>query len=855
MKPIHTFNITPTLPRKLERLRELAYNLYWAWNLEITALFRRLDRELWEETYHNPVLMLGMIKQERLEEAARDEGFLAHLSRVTRQFDEYIKRKAWYQKEYGEYPEKARIAYFSAEFGLTECIPIYSGGLGVLAGDHVKSASDLGLPFVGVGLLYQEGYFSQYLNADGWQQEEYAQNDFYNMPVELMRHPDGTPIEISVEYPEGLVYARVWRIQVGRVPMYMLDSNVEKNTMQARGITAQLYGGDAEWRVRQEMMMGIGGIRALYAVGVEPLVCHMNEGHSAFLGLERIWHMMQKRGLSYREALEAVKAGTVFTVHTPVPAGIDIFPANIVEKYLGHYAAKFGISMKDFLSLGRENRDNESESFSMAILALRLASKSNGVAKLHGNVSRHMWQSVWPDVPEDEVPIAHVTNGIHYGSWISGDMKSLYDRYLGPRWQQDPDDPEIWQRVKDIPDEELWRTHERRRERLVAFTRRRLHQQLIQRGAGPTEVDYANEVLHPESLTIGFARRFATYKRATLLLRDKERLAKILSDKERPLQLIFAGKAHPKDNAGKELIRKLIHLAREEPFRSSIVFIENYDMNVGRYLTQGVDVWLNTPRRPREASGTSGMKVSANASLNLSILDGWWDEAYNHRVGWAIGKGEEYDDHEYQDEVEANALYHLLEREVVPLFYERGRDGLPHNWIDMMKASLMSICPFFNMHRVVKQYTTEMYHPARERYEHMVQDDMSQVKEFVVWREKLYREWNKIRVERIDDGDVSELTVGDELAVQARVYLGGFGPTDVSVELYYGLMDAWDRIEEAEVIRMRCAGRDAAGYCNFVGQLPCTRSGKHGYALRILPNHPDLSNPFEPRLIKWVGKP
>ena len=852
MKPIHTFTVVPALPDKLQRLRELAYNILWSWDHETIDLFRRLDRDLWEESGHNPVRMLGTIAQDRLERAARDDGFLAQLERVCQRFDRYMAQTTWYQKTYDKSGEPL-IAYFSAEFGLTECLPNYSGGLGVLSGDHLKSASDLGLPLVGVGLLYQQGYFRQYLNVDGWQQETYPINDFYNMPLQLERREDGRPVTIEVAYPQGPVTAQVWRVQVGRVPLFLLDTNLEQNSRpEDRDITDQLYGGDVEMRIRQEIMLGIGGLRALDALGMRPTVCHMNEGHSAFLALERIRILMREQGLSFAEAREVAQAGNVFTTHTPVPAGIDVFAPELMDKYFGNFYRSLGLSQDEFLALGRQNPGDAKEPFNMAVLALRLAAHTNGVSQLHGQVARRMWQGVWPQVPEHEVPITSITNGIHPRSWISNDMAGLYDRYLGPRWLEDPTDHTLWMRVEHIPGEELWRTHERRRERLVAFARRRLRAQLQQRGAPQSEIAQADEALDPEALTISFARRFATYKRATLLLRDPERLARILNDKERPVQIIFAGKAHPQDNPGKELIRQIIHLARQEEFRRRIVFIEDYDMVVARYLVQGADVWLNTPRRLREASGTSGMKAAVNGGLNMSILDGWWVEAYRFNTGWAIGRGEEYTDFEYQDDVESSAIYNLLEKEVVPLFYERGPDGLPRGWIALMKAAMRSICPVFNTNRMVHEYTERFYLPSAERYQRLAENGMARGRALAEWRSQMQEHWLEIRVESVEADTLDELKVGDELEVRARVHLGPLGPQDVAVELYQGLLDDKGQILGAEVIGMSCVQSDGDGSHLFIGAIPCRTSGLHGYALRILPCHEDLGSPYEPGLILWA---
>ncbi len=853
MKAIRTFTVVPSLPPELERLREMAYNLQWSWNHETIQLFRRLDRSLWEETNHNPVLMLGTIRQAFLRAAAADRGFLAHLERAYERFQHYLQQPTWYDKCIPGQSNGQCIAYFSAEFAIAECIPVYSGGLGILAGDHLKSASDLGLPMIGVGLLYQEGYFRQYLSADGWQQESYPINDLYNMPIQLRRDEDGTPLIISVEFPGRLVRAQVWQADVGRVPLFLLDTNIPENSREDQDITDELYGGDLEMRIKQEIILGIGGLRVLEAIGILPNVCHMNEGHSAFLAVERIRMLMDNHDISFAEAREVATAGSVFTTHTPVPAGTDLFPPHLIDQYFSHYYDLLGISRNEFLALGRANPYNEGEPLNMAILAMHLANYTNGVSRLHGQVARRMWQGHWPDVPQDEIPIDHITNGVHIPSWVSRDMTDLYDRYLGPRWREDPADQTVWEGVGDIPDGELWRTHERRRERLVAVTRQKLRKQLEGRGAPPTEIAQAGEVLDPEALTIGFARRFATYKRATLIFRDVERLARIVSDPQRPMQIIFAGKAHPHDTAGKELIRHIIHIARREEFRKRIVFVENYDMNLARYLLQGVDVWLNNPRRPREASGTSGMKAAANGAINLSVLDGWWEEAYTLKVGWAIGRGENYDDPNFQDEVESRALYDLLEKEIVPLFYEREGNGLPRRWIARMKASMSAICPVFNTNRMVLQYMEEAYAPAAERFQRLTKDEMAGTKALAEWKIRLRQHWDKIRVIQIeDDSSSADLQVGDSLRVQAEIVLGELQPSDVRVEFYHGQVDQHGRIMEGRAMAMTHAKPNGVGSYLFSGVVPCERSGQYGYAIRILPRHPDLSNAFEMHLIRWA---
>jgi starch phosphorylase len=854
MKPIHTFLAIPSLPAPLERLRELAYNLRWAWDHNTILLFRRLDNELWEKTGHNPILMLGMIDQMKLEAAVSDEGFMAHLDRVSHDFDAYKSAKStWFSRTHSS-TEDPLVAYFSAEFGITECLSIFAGGLGVLAGDHLKSASDLGVPLIGVGLLYQQGYFQQYLNEAGWQQEIYEDNDFHNLPLILERQSDGTPLIIDVPYPKRQVFAQVWRVQVGRVALYLLDTNIPANKQpEDRDITDQLYGGDLEMRIKQEIMLGIGGYRALKALGMNPTVYHMNEGHSVFLGLERVRRMMETESLSFAEAWEAASAGLVFTTHTPVTAGHDYFPSDLMDRYFTDYAKKLGLSRKDFLALGRQNPEHDSEPFCMTVFALRMADHSNGVSRLHGEVSRRMWQGLWPEVPESEIPIGHVTNGVHFMSWISREMKELYDRYLGLRWRREPADQTVWQQAEHIASSELWFTHERRRERLVAFARRSLRRQLERRGASRTEIEAADEVLHPEALTIGFARRFATYKRATLLLRDPERLARILNNPERPVQIIFAGKAHPKDDPGKEFIRQIVGLARQEKFRGRIVFLEDYDVAVARYLVQGCDVWLNTPLRPREASGTSGMKAAANGVLNLSILDGWWDEAYQPDVGWAIGKKETYEDRNYQDQVEAENLYDLLEQEVVPIFYDQSSDGLPRRWIARMKANIENLCYYFNTHRMVREYTERFYLPAAAQYQKLTDDKMARAKALAAWKDRIRKNWLQVKVEIVKAGPSQDIRVGEKFYIQARIHLGSLTPEDVEVQLYMGQVNAAEDLVDAEAISMDSVGVDKEWvYLYEASGIACGKSGLHGYTIRIIPRHLDLVKPFLPGLIVWA---
>jgi glycogen phosphorylase len=859
MKPIQTFSVIPSLPAPLERLRELAYNLRWAWNHDTIELFRRLDSELWESTDHNPVLMLGSIEQQRLESAAADESFLSHLERVCREFDAYLDgSSSWFQRKFGR-TEQPMVAYFSAEFGLTECLSIFAGGLGVLAGDHLKSASDLGVPLVAVSLLYQQGYFRQSLNAGGWQEEAYEDNDFRNLPLRLERRPDGEPLTIEVAFPGDTVVAQIWRAKVGRVTLYLLDTNLAANKRsEDRDITDQLYGGDLNNRIRQEVLLGIGGFRALEALGVHPTVYHMNEGHSAFLALELTRRLMESHALSFAEARELASAGLIFTTHTPVEAGHDYFPPDLMDRYFCAYFPKLNLDRRQFLALGRRNAADDGESFCMTVLALRMAASANGVSKLHGKVSRGVWQSIWPGVPLDEVPIGHVTNGVHFRSWISYEMNQLYDRYLGPNWREQPADQNLWRRVGSIPAEELWRTHERRRERLVAFARRKLLEQLKKRSAPQAEIAAAEEVLDPEALTIGFARRFATYKRATLFLRDMERLARILNNTDRPVQIIFAGKAHPRDDAGKELIRQIALLTRQPTFRRRMVFIEDYDMSITRYLVQGADVWLNTPLRPMEASGTSGMKAVANGVLSLSTLDGWWDEAWREHgdnggtVGWAIGTGEIRDNREHLDQLESEALYELLERDVIPSFYERS-GGLPRRWIALMKASIGSLCHFFNTHRMVCEYTERFYRAADSNYRELLADSACRARRLAEWVAKVRDQWPQVRAEVLSSGNGPEIRVGEGIRVRARIRTGSLSPEDLRVELYLGRLDAdGSFMNPAPTVMAPVANGDGSGYIYEATAAPCCRSGLHGFTVRVLPSHPDLRSPYVPGLITWA---
>lgn len=850
MARIKKFRVVPSLPEALQPLMSIAKNLWWVWNFEAIELFRRLDVDLWRDLRHNPIAFLGAISQKQLNEAAESESFIAHMNRVYEELEWHLNKKSWFEENYSN--GNTRIAYFSAEFGIHECIPIYSGGLGILAGDHLKSASELGLPFYGVGLLYRLGYFHQYLNIDGWQQEVFPETDFHNIPVSLETDENNKPIIIDVDYPGRKVSAQIWEAKIGRLSLYLLDANIDQNSKDDKTVTDELYGGDLEMRIKQEILLGIGGVRALKALGKDITAYHMNEGHSAFLAIERIHTAMVDHKLSFREALEFVMSSNVFTTHTPVPAGNDRFPPELIDKYLSPYYDKLGVSRDEFLGLGRENPRDKNETFCMTVLALKTATFCNGVSKLHGSVSRNMWKNIWPSLPLHEIPVEHITNGVQILSWTSDEMMRLLNRYLGPRWIDSPVDKDIWLNIDSIPDSELWRCRERLRERLVGFTRRTLREQLLSRGVSKTEAENADSVLDSETLTIGFARRFASYKRATLILRKMDRLEKLLLDKDKPIQIVFAGKAHPKDNLGKELIKHIVHLVMDERFRNKIVFLEDYDTNIARYLVAGIDVWLNTPIRPKEASGTSGMKVVPNGALNISVLDGWWDEGYNGDNGWAIGKGEEYEDLNYQDEVESFSLYNILEESIIPTFYNRGADGIPREWVRKIKESMKTLCPQFNTNRMVREYTERFYINAHKNYTLFLENDFQRARELTSWKEKVVQGWGKVKIIDLIFEEESEISVGSKVNVKAVVDLGDLSNEDVQVELYFGSLNPEGEIIDGASLPMFITEEKGKNRFVYDGQMLCLKSGQFGYTVRAIPMHKFKTRKFEPNLITWA---
>ncbi|MBI3681274.1 MAG: alpha-glucan family phosphorylase [Acidobacteria bacterium] len=833
--------VLPALPEALRRLTELAQNLIWSWDHDIRAVFRRLDPVLWKSSGHNPVLMLGHISQNTLEKSAKDPRYLAVYRKACELHDAYMNRPVRKDK---------LVAYFSMEYGLLECMPIYSGGLGILSGDHLKAASDAEVPLVGVGLLYQRGYLHQRLNPDGWQTERNPVNDFYTLPVVPTTDLHGRELVVSVKMPSGPVFIKVWHMNVGRVRLYLLDTNIAENEDESnRDITDQLYGGDKQTRIRQEIVLSIGGVRAMKAVGLKPTAFHMNEGHSAFLAVERIRWLMEEHGLTFEEALEAARRSNVFTSHTPVPAGIDLFDPGLMYEYFHDYCEETGIRFEQLLSLGKRLGAGPQEHFSMAICALQTSAYRNAVSQLHRTVSQHMWHDLWPELPTWEVPIGSVTNGVHLPTWLNGDLATIYDNYLQPDWRERHADPKTWDLVKEIPASELWEGHRHRKRLLVQFARERLAAQLVARKASASELKRVQEMLDPDAFTIGFARRFATYKRATLLFRDVNRLKKILLNPKMPVQVVFAGKAHPQDHAGKVLIREIFQLTRDPELARRIVFVENYSIEVGREVIQGVDLWLNTPRRGEEACGTSGMKAGLNGILNLSILDGWFDETYEISGGWAIGEREAYA--EDQDEIHAGAIYSLLESEIVPMYYDRKEEGFPEEWMRRVKLCLMNLSPRFNCGRMVKEYDSQMYELAHQAGLEVAQDNFEAARRKVRWTEEVRRVWNDVRFVEMGTGGDSRVLSGQPITMRAVVELAGLRPADVKVEAVVGRVGPEGHLEDTQVMTLSPAAEAGTAWV-FTGQYLPAQTGRLGYAMRLSPNHCEdpLSRPCY-SLLRW----
>jgi starch phosphorylase len=848
VKLLGQISVFPAIPERIGRLAELGYNLRWSWLPDAQTLYRDLDPALWEKVGHNPVKLLREIAQERLDAAAVRADYLAQYDQVIAEMDAYMHpQSTWFTQHYPD-QQGETIAYFSAEFGLHESLPIYSGGLGVLAGDHCKAASDLGLPFVGVGFLYPQGYFQQQIDPSGWQQAIYEKLDFSEVPARPALDEKGEHVIISVELPGRIVYARVWRIQVGRIDVYLLDTDVAQNAPGDRELAARLYGGDQEIRIAQEFVLGIGGVRALRALGIEPTVWHMNEGHCAFLVLERMRELVAQ-GMDFAAAREAVKTNAVFTTHTPVPAGNDAFTFDLIDRYFGHYWPRLNTDRDSFLSLGQYDFP-WGRLFGMTVLALRMSGGRNGVSQLHGDVARQMWQGVWPETPAAETPILAITNGVHTDSWLASELAALYDRYLGGDWRDRLEQPETWAPIADVPDGELWETHNQLKQQMVAAVRDRIARQRLRHGESSARVGAAAQLLNPDALTIGFARRFATYKRATLLLSDLDRLRVLLTQPERPVQIVFAGKAHPADDGGKGLIQRIHQLSQQPEFLGRIIFVEDYDVNLARYLVQGVDLWLNTPRRPNEASGTSGQKASLNGVPTCSALDGWWPEAYNQTNGWAFGETRNLPDADVQDAADTLDLYRVLEEEIIPLFYDRAGDGVPHGWVRVMKEALRTVAPHFSTRRMLQDYLQILYLPAAGRHHQMAADDFAVARRLADWRRRVTMGWPLVTIAGETAG-AGAITLGAEVAVAAEVYLNGLAPADVTVELVYGAQDG-SGVVASQVAVMEWVSQIEPGRHRYQGRFQPQASGSYGYGVRVLASHPALVDRFDARLVRWA---
>jgi starch phosphorylase len=849
MKNFQTYQVHPNIPPNLAFLEKLSRNMWWCWKKDAIELFRRIDPARWVESGRNPIAFLAKIPQSRFEQLAEDDGYRAHLERVEKDSNNWALDPT--VESALSFQPNETIAYFSMEFGLHESLPLFAGGLGILAGDHLKAASNLALPLCGIGLLYRQGYFRQYLNQEGWQQEAYPQTEIFNLPVDRVKDNQGNDLTISIEGPEGPILARVWKIMVGRIALFLLDTNIAENIASAREITSRLYAADAKIRLAQEMLLGIGGLRALAAMDIRAKILHMNEGHSAFAGLQRLIQIMTDHKVDLKTALEIVPRTTVFTTHTPVAAGHDEFTVDLVKPYLKQFENKLGIPTAEILSWGQPAGSNADAPLSMFILALHMSAFCNGVSKLHGSVARRMWSFVWPERPEEELPISHVTNGIHVPSFISQEFAYLFDRYLGPSWYLSSRKAENIHRIDDIYDQELWRGHEMNRSNLVRTCREQLVEQYKRRNAPRRVLEAVQSALDPDTLTIAFARRFATYKRATLLLQDEKRLEAIINDRNHPVQFIFAGKAHPRDNEGKELIKRIFQFASKPEVRDRFVFLEDYDMHLARHLLQGADVWLNTPRRPFEACGTSGMKAAVNGVLNVSILDGWWCEGYSEERGWRIGNGEEYDDHNYQDAVESQAFYNVLENEVIPCFYDRKNGDLPKCWVKKMKASMKMAMESFCSLRMVSDYEKRFYIPAARQGDLLLADNAANAKKLTEQVKRLRSLWEKIRINPPVRQAVEPYRVGDSFQVTAEVNLAELTPDEVDVELYYGNLKSLEVLTASRVEPMTVLEDRGNGYHIFGCNLKCDVSGRFGFTVRVSPRG-DERLKSTPRLLTWA---
>ena len=855
---MYVFNritVNPQLPKRIGRITEIANNLWWSWNTEFLRLFKKIDKDLWEKCDKNPVKFLKSVDQEKLEDASKDLSFVREYDKIVENFDNYMNsRDTWFSRKYPD-NRNDLIAYFSAEYGLDQTIAIYSGGLGILSGDHLKSASDLGIPLVAVGLLYKNGYFHQVIDAYGNQRPEYKDIDLYDLPITPVKDIDGNDLIIYIKFPKRRIYLKTWEVNVGRVKLYLLDSDIDINNIEDRDTTARLYGGDQEMRIRQEIILGMGGVNVLKRLGLRPTVYHMNEGHSAFLNLEIIKNIIKEKQVSFEVAKDIASSKTVFTTHTPVPAGNDIFPLGLVEKYFKDFWPRLGLTREEFLKLGMKPCEGLEPGFNMGILALKIAGKKNGVSKLHGEVSRELFSEVWPHIPAKESPITYVTNGIHTCTWLAPRLKELYNKYLMPYWQDNIHDDSTWERIKAIPDDKLWKVHTDRKIKLLALVKENVTNRLRREGVGYDEINEIVSKLNPDALTIGFARRFATYKRATLIFKDIERITQILNDENRPVQLIFAGKAHPADKEGQDLVRYIHEISMKPQFKGKIFLLENYSIEISRYLVSGVDVWLNNPRRPMEASGTSGQKASVNGVVNFSVLDGWWAEGYNQRNGWTIGTNAEYSSYEEQDKADSESMYYTLENKIIPTYYDRDRNGISKRWMEIMKESIISTGGKYSTARMLVDYTEQLYMPlcnlTKKYY-----TDLNNVTEFNSWKQDMYSNWKDIQIEQLDDNaDNITVDAGSQIEVRAVVTLPNIKPEYIRTEVYYGKFLDDGTVEDVKIIPMKLerAEEDIKKYY-YVAKIDLVSGGNYGYTFRVMPQNEMILDSANLDLIKWIER-
>ena len=848
--------VNPQLPKRVGELLDIANNLWWSWNSEFLRLFKEIDSDLWETVGKNPVKFLKLVSQDKLEDIAKDEEFLAKYDEVVNHFNSYMQTKeTWFSKNY---PNNANdlIAYFSAEYGIDEIIPIYSGGLGILSGDHLKSASDLGLPFVAVGLLYKNGYFNQKIDGYGTQKTEYTNIDLDNLPILPVKDENGEDLIIDVDFPDRKLYLKIWKIVVGRISLYLMDSDIDKNIAEDRVVTLRLYGGDQEMRIRQEIVLGMAGIKLLRRLGLKPSVYHMNEGHSAFLTLEVIKDVMEEKQVSFEVAKSMCSAKTVFTTHTPVPAGNDIFPIELMDKYFSNFWPKLGISREDFLRLGMKNTQGLEQGFNMGMLALRIAGKKNGVSKLHGAVSRRLFSDVWPNIAPDESPIEYVTNGIHTCSWLAPSMKKLFNQYLKPYWQDNIQDDETWNDIKNIPNKELWDTHTDRKKKLCALVKNNITTRLKSSRYNYEEINEIVSKLNPNALTIGFARRFATYKRATLIFRDLERLTQLLNNPERPVQLIFAGKAHPADKEGQDLIKYIHEVSMKPQFKGKIFLLENYNIAMSRYLISGVDVWLNNPRRPMEASGTSGQKASVNGVINFSVLDGWWAEGYNQKNGWTIGDNTEYQSYEEQDIADSESLYNTLENKIIPLYYENKKeDGVSDKWMEMFKNSIISTGGRYSTSRMVIDYTRDYYMELANLSKNHYQN-LDEVIDFTNWKKNMYTSWKDIKITQNNNLDNITIDAGNQIEVHCIVNLPeNIDCNSIRTEVYYGKILENGIMEQIQTVPMNLIEQDDENRTyKYSAKIELKTGGNYGYTFRVMPQTVMMLDTANLDLIQWVTR-